>query len=131
MAARLANKANALGQQKAPLVPISAFCCTHCPQMVDISKPYCSLVRTCKLAAAAAIGLSAHRIISVYDFESENGYEMDSDDGKPLSAYKFAISNATNTDFPIRKALNEIVSEDYSKEWNQLEVEEIAEPHNG
>lgn len=84
-----------------------------------------------EIEAATAIGVSARRIISVYDFEYENGYEMDSNEGKPLSAYKFAISNATNTDLPIRKALNEIVSEDYSKEWNQLEVEEIAEPHNG
>lgn len=76
-------------------------------------------------------GVSANRIVSVYEFESANGYEMNSEDGKPLSAFKFALSNANNTDLPILKSLAEIASGDYSKEWTQDEIEEITEPYKG
>ena len=29
--------------------PFQILCCTHCPQMIDISKPHCSLVRISKM----------------------------------------------------------------------------------
>ena len=49
-----------------------------------------------EIEAARVVGVAADRLVSVYDFEVENGYEMNADDGKPLSAYKFAISNEEN-----------------------------------
>lgn len=76
-------------------------------------------------------GVAVSRLVSVYDFESENGYEMDADLGKPLSAYKFAAENADKEELPIRKFLEQIVSEDYSKDWTQAEIEQITEPWNG
>ena len=84
-----------------------------------------------EIQAASEKGVSANRIVSVYDFESANGYEVDKVDGKPLSAYKFAINNTDNMDLIIHKSLNEIVTEVYSKEWNQEEIEETEEPHKG
>ncbi len=84
-----------------------------------------------ELEKSIEMGVSAHRIVSVYDFETENGYEMDSNDGKPLSAYKFAIGHKSNIDLPINKALKEIASGGYSKEWNQAEIEQIVEPYDG
>ena len=84
-----------------------------------------------EIQSATEKGVSANRIVSVYDFESANGYEMNTDDGKPLSAYKFAISNIENSELPIKKAIDEIVSGEYSKQWNQEEIDEIEEPHQG
>ncbi|MBW2738362.1 MAG: AAA family ATPase [Deltaproteobacteria bacterium] len=84
-----------------------------------------------EIEAAKVKGVAASRLVSVYDFESENGYEMDIDMGKPLSAYNFAMSNMTNDDLPIRKFIDQIVADDYSKQWAQDEIEEIKEPGDG
>ena len=84
-----------------------------------------------EIQAATKMGVSSQRIVSVYDFESENKYKMDFDDGKPLSAYKFAKANKANEDLPIRKFIEQIVSNNYPKQWTQDEIDEIKEPLNG
>lgn len=84
-----------------------------------------------EIEAARAAAVTANRLVSVFDFEVENHYEVNTDDGKPLSAYKFAMANQGNTDLPIRKMVDEIASNNFAKEWSQDDLEQIAEPHNG
>lgn len=84
-----------------------------------------------EIEAARKKDVATFRLVSVYDFESENGYEIDADKGKPLSAYKFAEENKANGELPIRKFLEHIVSDNYPKNWTQDEIEEIEEPQDG
>jgi len=84
-----------------------------------------------EILEARAKGIAASRLISVYDFESENGYEVDAKLGKPLSAYRFAEENAWNEELPIRSFLEEIMAEVYKNDWAQDDIEQIAEPWDG
>lgn len=67
----------------------------------------------------------ANRWISVFDFESENGYTQDPDLGKPMSAYIFYKTNKT-VELPIFKILDNFISQ--SKMISQAEIEAIKEP---
>ena len=68
------------------------------------------------------------RFVCVYDFETENGYQLDAKKGKPLSAYEFATGYVENNDIPIKKVIKQIVSWTFEKEWNENELEAIVEP---
>ncbi|MDM8566335.1 AAA family ATPase [Candidatus Halobeggiatoa sp. HSG11] len=70
-----------------------------------------------------------HRLVSVYDFESKNKYEVNTNDGKPLSAYKFIQKHKKSKELPICKFISEILKNSYSKEWNQQDIENIEEPY--
>lgn len=83
-----------------------------------------------EVEAARAKGVEVSRLVSVYDFESANGYEMNADEGKPLSAYKFAEANRANGELLICKFLDQIESGNFSKEWTQDEIEGIKEPQD-
>lgn len=83
------------------------------------------------IIAARQKGIEASRLVSVYDFETANGYEMNVELGKPLSAYKFAKANNANNELPIMNFLDEIVVGQFVKEWNQDQIEEIEEPWKG
>jgi len=84
-----------------------------------------------EIEASRAADVGADRLVSVLDFEVANGYEMNSDDGKPLSAYKFSLENSTNVNLPIWKMIDEIASNTFTKEWTQEDLEQVPEPHNG
>jgi predicted ATP-dependent endonuclease of OLD family len=84
-----------------------------------------------EIEAAKKKAVPASRLVSVYDFEYENGYSTDAEMGKPLSAYKFAEDNKANKELPIRKFLEQIVKDDYAKSWTQDEIEKIEEPQKG
>jgi len=73
-------------------------------------------------------GNIVHRLVSVYDFEYENKYTVNSSKGKPLSAYKFIQANKKSEDLSICKFIHEIIDAKYSKEWTQKDIEEIEEP---
>lgn len=74
-------------------------------------------------------GIDAHRLVSVYEFESANGYKHDSSIGKPLSAYEFASKSEIDTTM-IGKQIKEVVDGKYSKEWSNMEFDSIQEPHD-
>ncbi|TYO99364.1 putative ATP-dependent endonuclease of OLD family [Geothermobacter ehrlichii] len=84
-----------------------------------------------ELSAAKTQGVPVARLVSVYDFEGENDYVMDTDKGKPLSAYEFATTQKENADLPIRKFLEQIVGWNFEKEWSGEEVDAIEEPWKG
>lgn len=84
-----------------------------------------------EITAAKTQGLDVARLVSVYDFESENGYEMDTEKGKPLSAYEFATTQKGNAELPIRKFLEQIANWNFDKAWTDEEVEAIEEPWKG
>lgn len=67
----------------------------------------------------------AMRWVSIFDFESENGYRVDLDKGKPLSAYDFYQANKAN-ELPIFKKIN-----DFLKKQNgatKTLIDAIVEP---
>lgn len=84
-----------------------------------------------ELDAAKSAGVPVARLVSVYDFETANGYEVDPEKGKPLSAYAFAMSKKGNADLHIRKCLDQIVAWKFDKEWSNAEIEAIDEPFKG
>lgn len=75
-------------------------------------------------------GNNVNRIVSVYDFESQSGYQFDPELGKPLSAYKYAISQNKDLENYAVSALKSVVENSITKDWTQEEVEEIPEPQN-
>jgi len=75
-----------------------------------------------------ANGNIVHRIISKYDFESASGYVYNTDDGKPLSAYKYATNNFTDSNNYAVATIKSIVEQTFNKQWTQEEVEQIEEP---
>ncbi|PIP96611.1 MAG: hypothetical protein COW00_02895 [Bdellovibrio sp. CG12_big_fil_rev_8_21_14_0_65_39_13] len=74
-------------------------------------------------------GIKANRLVSVYDFETLNGYKVERELGKPLSAFKFVSSKlAAEEKLPIFDQIDEIVKNSFSKGWDQLEIDKIEEP---
>lgn len=73
-------------------------------------------------------GINVHRLVSVHDFESSNGYIYNKTDGKPLSAYKFACQD-TLADSSIFKFIEQIVNNEYEQEWTPAEFNSIPEPY--
>jgi len=84
-----------------------------------------------EIESGIAMGNDAKRLISVYDFESNSGYEYDASLGKPLSAYHFARNSSDDDNNHAVLLLNTIINEGFTQEWNQKEVEGIVEPVNG
>jgi len=74
------------------------------------------------------LGNRVKRIVSVYDFESQSGYTYNSQLGKPLSAYNFALGEHKNNNNYTAKTLACIVNDKLEKEWSKEEVDAIAEP---
>lgn len=66
-----------------------------------------------------------HRWISVFDFESANGYQQDPDLGKPMSAYFFYKNNKAK-DLPIFKVLRDFIAG--TNIVTQAEIDLIKEP---
>lgn len=73
-------------------------------------------------------GINVHRLVSVHDFEIENGYEYNKIEGKPLSAYKFAKQNSSN-ELPIFNFIYQIAHNKYEKDWSPSDFDVIPEPH--
>jgi hypothetical protein len=48
-----------------------------------------------------------------------DGYEIVIEQGKPLSAYKFAEANSTNDELHVTRCLEKIVSGAFANEWNR------------
>ena len=67
----------------------------------------------------------ALRFVSIFDFESANGYQQDPDLGKPMSAYLF-YKNNKDKNLPIFKALSDFISGCNSV--TQSEIDLIKEP---
>ncbi|WP_282015466.1 ATP-dependent nuclease [Marinifilum flexuosum] len=71
----------------------------------------------------------ARRFVSIYDFESANGYLYDSSKGKPLSAYEFAKELSPDDSIPLNDFVEYIVGNiaceiDYSMEnLNEMVIE--------
>lgn len=84
-----------------------------------------------ELQAAKEKELVVARLVSVYDFETQNGYEVDPQKGKPLSAYSFAVSQKDNTDLPIRSFLDQVATWEFESEWSAADIEAIEEPWKG
>jgi predicted ATP-dependent endonuclease of OLD family len=53
----------------------------------------------------------ARRFVHFKDFETAHGYKINMADGKPLSAYKFALGISKNNDLPCFKFLNDLFGE--------------------
>ena len=84
-----------------------------------------------EIESAKEKGVPVARLVSVYDFETANGYAMDPDKGKPLSAFEFATSHKDTLALPIRKFIDQITSWEFEKEWNEEEIEAVEEPWKG
>jgi len=82
-----------------------------------------------ELEIGKEFGINVHRLVSVHSFEPCNGYTYSPVDGKPLSAYKFARENLNNEKVPIINFIEQIVMNDYKKDWTASEMESISEPY--
>jgi predicted ATP-dependent endonuclease of OLD family len=84
------------------------------------------------IVAGKDAGNRAVRLVSVFDFESANGYEMNNELGKPLSAYKFTEKHKDNVNLPIRKFIDQVFAWEFPDEWNMEQLEaRVAEPFGG
>ncbi len=71
----------------------------------------------------------ARRIVSIYDFESANGYSYDVNKGKPLSAYEFSKNLSLDEKIPLNDFLEIIAGEkEFGKEFTPEELDGIKEP---
>lgn len=67
----------------------------------------------------------ANRWVSVYDFETDNGYQYDADLGKPMSAYIF-YKNNKDKELPIFNTLKNFLTGTDS--FSQEQIEMVTEP---
>jgi predicted ATP-dependent endonuclease of OLD family len=74
---------------------------------------------------ASATGNKANRWVSVFDFESNNGYQQDPDLGKPMSAYMFYKENK-GKELPIFDVLRNFIAG--TNVVSQAEIDQIKEP---
>jgi predicted ATP-dependent endonuclease of OLD family len=75
-----------------------------------------------------ANGNDVKRIVSVYDFEWNSGYTYDPKLGKPLSAYNYAKQQINTSENYAISVIKSIIENNFDKEWNQDDIEEIEEP---